>query len=135
MSMDKPGVYDFKLNTVTLNGIIVSGYMDGTGISHEKNEDNVIRHVGADGSVTYSKSNDDTGLLTLTLKQTSSTLKSIRKWANENTPIDLSVSNNNTNGVKLNSPSCYIQKTPGEEAANEISGVEVIIEVPVYKPQ
>ena len=73
--------YDFKKVSVIINGVFITGFMDGEPIQVEKNEDDVIPHVGAGGDVTYAESADQTGTITITLKQTSSSLPFLRQFA------------------------------------------------------
>lgn len=57
--------------TVAIGGAIMSGYTDGTFVEIARNSPSWITAVGADGTVTRGKSNDRSGSLTLTLKQSS----------------------------------------------------------------
>lgn len=127
--------YDFKKVSVIVKGQIMTGFMDGTAVTLEKNEDNVVPHIGADGSVTYAESNDNTGTLTLTFKQTSSSLAYLRQLARNKSNVPTSVINNNTGAAKYNSSYGRIIKMPGEEFGSEVSGVEVQIHIADYNPQ
>lgn len=51
---------------------IVSGFVDGTFLSIERDEQKFTKRVGADGEVSRSKRNNLTATATFTLKQTSS---------------------------------------------------------------
>lgn len=127
--------YNFKKVTVNIDGNIVTGFMDGTGISIEKNEDDVTQHVGADGGVTWSESNDNTGLMTVTLKQVSPTLAVLRALAAEKREFPISVIDNNGGKVRFTSTQCRVQKQPGGEWADEVGGVEVPILIADYNPK
>lgn len=63
--------YDPKQVVLTIGTHAVSGYMDGTFINAARNEDAFTISVGADGETTRVKSNNKTGRVTLTLKQSS----------------------------------------------------------------
>ena len=63
--------YDPKQVSVIIGGYIVSGYADGTFVTLARNNDNWTRQGGADGEQTRAKSNDRSGLLTITLMQSS----------------------------------------------------------------
>lgn len=127
--------YNFKKVTTIVDGEIVTGFMDGTGISIEKNEDDVTIHVGADGGATWSESNDPTGVLTVTLKQVSPSLASLRNLAAEKREFPISIIDNNGGKVRFTSAACRVQKTPGGEWGDEVGGVEVAILIADYNPK
>lgn len=57
--------------TLTLGGNIIAGYAEGTFIMVEREVDGMVKVVGADGEVSRTRSANYSGMLTLTLKQTS----------------------------------------------------------------
>lgn len=63
--------YDPKQVIVTIGGVPMSGFSDGTFLEIDRNEPTWNTVVGADGLVTRGKTNNFTGTLTLTLKQSS----------------------------------------------------------------
>ena len=63
--------YDPKAVIVTINGIPMSGYSDGTFVEIDRNEPTWNTVVGADGLVTRGKTNNFSGTMTLSLKQSS----------------------------------------------------------------
>lgn len=63
--------YDPKQVIVTINGIPMSGFSDGTFLEVDRTEPTWSTVVGADGLVTRGKTNNFTGTVTLTLKQSS----------------------------------------------------------------
>ncbi len=63
--------YDPKAVIVTVGGIPMSGYSDGTFLEIDRNEPTWNMVVGADGLVTRGKTNNFSGTMTLTLKQSS----------------------------------------------------------------
>jgi hypothetical protein len=63
--------YDPQKVKLSLGGQIASGYVDGTFISVERDEDSWTKVVGADGEVSRAKSANTAATLTLTLAQTS----------------------------------------------------------------
>lgn len=63
--------YDPSEVTVAIGGAIMSGYTDGTFVEIARNEATWNTVVGADGIVTRGKTNNRSGTLTLTLKQSS----------------------------------------------------------------
>jgi hypothetical protein len=63
--------YDPKQCLAIIGGIPMSGFADGTFISIERTSDTFSKVSGADGIVSRAKTNDRSGVLTLTLCQTS----------------------------------------------------------------
>lgn len=63
--------YDPKKVIVTVGGVPISGFADGTFVGVERDNDAWAKVSGADGVVSRAKSNDLTGTITLTLQQTS----------------------------------------------------------------
>lgn len=125
-------VFDFKKVSVVVNGHIVTGWMDGSVITAEKNEDNVIPHIGAAGEVSYSESNNNTGLITLNIKQTSPSLPIFVNLAKKKEVFPAQIIDANTNRVKTGGNQCRILKTPGTEWGTEVTGVEIQIYVADY---
>lgn len=121
--------YDFKKVSVIIDGHIVTGFMDGSVVKWDKNADNVIPHIGADGEVTYSESNDKTGIITLTLKQNSASLSKVLELSEAKREFATRVVDTNTNGLRVGGTQSRIVKTPSGERGAEIAGVEVQIYV------
>jgi hypothetical protein len=63
--------FDFKQVILTVGGIPISGYTEGTAIEIIRNNPTWAIVVGSDGLVTRGKTNDFSGTLTITLKQSS----------------------------------------------------------------
>ena len=63
--------YDPKLVIITLGGIPISGYAEGTFVSVKPSSDRFTRKVGADGEVARARSADHTHEITITLQQVS----------------------------------------------------------------
>jgi len=63
--------YDPKKVILTVGGIPIGGYADGTFIQFEYDEDAFSKVTGADGITSRSKTNNYGGMLTVTLAQTS----------------------------------------------------------------
>ena len=63
--------YDPAGVTVSVGGYPIQGFADGTFINVERSADLFSKVVGADGFTSRSKSNDRSGTVTITLKQTS----------------------------------------------------------------
>jgi hypothetical protein len=65
------GTYDAKKVILTLGGVPISGYADGTFVQSDPNSETWFKHVGADGEVSRALSNDNTHTIQITLKQMS----------------------------------------------------------------
>ena len=63
--------YDPKQVIITVGGVPMSGFSDGTFLEIDRNEPTWNMVVGADGLVTRGKTNNFSGTMTLTLKQSS----------------------------------------------------------------
>lgn len=124
--------FDFKKASVIVDGHYVNGWMDGTVITAEKNADNLVPHIGAAGEVSYSESNDNTGTITITIKQNSASLPKLVALAKGKKEFATSVVDANTNKVKAGGNQCRILKTPGAEWGPEVAGIEIQIYVADY---
>lgn len=63
--------YDPKQVICAINGVPMSGYTEGTFLELDRDEPTWSKVVGSDGLVTRGKTNNFSGTLTLTLKQSS----------------------------------------------------------------
>lgn len=62
--------YDSKEVTVIVGANIISGFAEGSRVSIERNEDSWTLQVGSEGDSVRSKSNNQSGRITITLMQT-----------------------------------------------------------------
>lgn len=125
--------YDPKKVSVIIDGHIITGYMDGTFVNCAKNADNIVPHIGADGDVTYTENADNTGTITVTIKQNSASMSKVIELANSKREFPARVIDSNAGGaIRAGGTQCRILKTPDIGRAAEISGVEVQIYVADY---
>lgn len=124
--------YDPKKVSLIVDGTFIVGFMDGTFINAAKNADNITPHVGAQGDVTFSENADETGTITATLKQNSSSLPFLRSLSKGKREFAAQVVDGNTNNFKAGGTQCRIVKNPDEEFGAEVAGVEVQIYVADY---
>ncbi|MBA2878052.1 hypothetical protein HNR63_001106 [Anoxybacillus kamchatkensis] len=127
--MGKTKTYDFKKVSVIVNGVFIAGFMDGEPISVEKNEDDIIPHVGADGDVTYAESADKTGTITLTLKQTSASLPFLQNLRKSKKIFSIQIVDINNGAYRAGGTEARIMKMPSRSWGTEVQGVEVQIHV------
>jgi len=125
--------YDPKKVILTVGGTPINGYADGTFISVERENDTFTKQSGADGQVARAKTNDKTGMLTVTLQQTSlsnDTLSAIMKLdettGNGVVPISLTDKRGTT---KMIAAQGWIRKPPVIEEAKEVSSREWTIDL------
>lgn len=126
------GVHNFKHTQVIVNNAIITGFADGDAIQSEANEDKWTQSVGAGGDVTYNESNNDTGLVTLTLKPSSSSIPVLKALYKSREPFNVLI-HDTENNVRVTGENCRIQKWPAFTRAEEESGVEIPILVAKYK--
>jgi hypothetical protein len=125
--------YDPKKVSVIVDGVIVTGYMDGSFVKCAKNADNVLPHIGADGGVTYTENADNTGTITLTIKQNSLFYAKAVELATQKREFATRViDSNDTGSMKAGGTQCRIVKTPDIERSAEITGIEINIYVADY---
>jgi hypothetical protein len=125
-------VFNFKDTVGIVGGIILTGYMDGTPIEAEKNEDTYTQHVGADGKVTYNESNNETGTFTITLKQDSSVLPALEDLRKSKEAFNVSFTDTKRN-KRVSGEDCRFQKNAPFSRGAEIEGVEYTILAAYYK--
>ncbi|ODN41243.1 phage structural protein [Piscirickettsia litoralis] len=113
---------------VIIGGISVSGFADGSAVKIKRNTPTFKSKVGMKGDVTRVKSSDRTGLLTLTLKQSSNINQafSALALADEATgdgvfPILVKSPNNFTIAVAEHA---YIQEWPEIDFSDDESNIE-----------
>lgn len=125
-------VYDPKDVKVVVNGTIITGFAEGTFVQCQKNTETYSMDVGAQGEVDFAKSADNTGQITLTIKQTSPSSSFLTKLAKGRDSFPAAVIDRNTNGVNAGGTECRIQKIADIEKAAEISTSEWVILVADY---
>lgn len=130
-----PLTNDIDPSKVVINfgGANISGYADGTYVTVERNEDLFTSVTGADGLTTRVKTNNFSGLATLTLMQSSpvnSILMAFYILDESEGKGVLPFSMKNLNGDELAfSPSGWIRKVPNLEHAKELTNREWAIEM------
>jgi hypothetical protein len=76
--------YDPKKVIITLGGVPIGGYADGSFVQVDPNSETWTKKVGADGEVSRSLSNDNTHTVQITLKQMSLSNAYLRTVMNAN---------------------------------------------------
>lgn len=125
--------YDPAQISIILGGHIATGYADGTFVKLSRNADAWSTKSGADGETARAKSNDKTGVLELTIMQTSPTNDVLSGFAiadelkNAGTfPVLVRDANGNTIAT---SEQGWIKKIPDVEYGKEIAERAWMIEL------
>jgi hypothetical protein len=112
---------------VSVNGIALSGYSEGTFIMVEREEDSYTKVVGSDGKVTRSKNANKSGSIALTLKASSASNDVISGFSAKD-EIDGSgvfmVIVKDNSGRSIHSGKGWIRKPANAEYAKEVSDRE-----------
>ncbi|OXS74916.1 hypothetical protein B1B04_08490 [Lysinibacillus sp. KCTC 33748] len=125
-------IFNFKDSVSVVGGIILTGFMDGTPVEAEKNEDTFSQHVGADGAVTYNESADETGTFTFTLKQDSSVLPMLDALLKSKEPFNVSITDSKRK-KRVSGLNCHFSKNPTFSRGAEVDAVEYTILAAQYK--
>lgn len=118
-------VYDPKKVIVIYDGQVITGFADGSMVGAEKNEDNVMPHVGVLGEVSFAVNADNTGKVTISLASNSPFIKILANKARRNTIAPLSVINMNSGGVNVSGTEAVILKAPDVTLGKEIESQDI----------
>ena len=117
--------YDPKSVVITVGGVPMSGFADGTFLEITRDDVAFTKVVGADGTTTRVKSNNTGGSMTITLKQSSPSNDVLSAFAQAdeltNTGVvPILVKDLSGNSIYF-SATGWIQKYPDSVFANEIN--------------
>ena len=122
------GTYDPKEVTVSISGLNISGFGDGTFVTIARADNEVYKmHVGAHGESARTKNNNETGTITMMLKQTSPSNKVLDGLKNNPATFPVLVKNNSTSTLICTSAEAWVGNDPDIEFADEESMVEWVI--------
>lgn len=122
--------YDPRLVAVIVNGRQIVGFAEGTFIEGERNTERYSADVGAKGEVTFVRSADDTGTITITLKHNSPSNPYLYElWRQQDDPsaepITILVQDRNFDGdVGIGGSECKIVNLPAFSRGDEIEDAE-----------
>ncbi len=122
--------YDPKLVNLVVDGTVITGFAEGTFISAEKTEDNFTEYVGAQGEVTLAENANETGGITITLKNTSPSVAFLNGLANrkgERAIVPVSIVDLNNGKATVGGRECRVRKPANYEASDEVSTREFVI--------
>jgi hypothetical protein len=117
---------------LSIGGNIITGYADGTFITVERETDAMTKVVGSDGEVSRTRSANYSGMLTLTLKQTSDGNRILGAYLLDDESdgsgvFDVLLADNLDN--KIFSSEGWCRKGPNEEFSNEETNREWVIDL------
>lgn len=120
--------------SVTVNGIAISGYSEGTFVTCEREEDSFTKIVGSDGKATRSKNPNRSGSITLTLKASSASNDTLSAFASKD-EIDgsgvFAIMVKDNSGRSVCAGSGWIRKPANAEFAKEVSDREWVFDIAV----
>lgn len=125
--------YDPKKVVLTVGGVPISGYADGTFISLERTSDTFSKISGAHGEVSRAKTNDFSGSLTVTLAQTSMSNNILQGFAiadelSNDGVVPVFLKDNSGQSVFF-SANGWIRKPANAEYGKEISNREWVLDL------
>lgn len=117
---------------LSVGGNLITGFADGTFIAVEREVDAMTKVVGADGEVSRTRSANYSGMLTLTLKQTSDANRILGTYLLQDEEdgsgvFDLQLNDNL--GNKIFAAEGWIRKGANHELAEEQTNREWIIDM------
>lgn len=118
-------VFDPKKVTVIYDGEVITGFAEGSMVEAEKNEDDIMPHVGVLGEVSVAINADETGTITLSLANTSPFVKILANKARAKTVAPISIIDMNDNAVNISGTEAMVLRAPNIAIGNEIEEYEV----------
>ena len=125
--------FDPKSVIVTIGGVPMSGYADGTFLTVDRDEDAFSKVTGADGVTSRVKSNNRSGTMTLSLTQTSSSndvlsgFVALDEIANAGV-VPILVKDVSGNSLFF-SATGWVKKFPSSEFGKEISNRDWVLDL------
>jgi len=125
--------YDPKSVVVSIGGVPMSGYADGTFLVVDRDEQAFTKVTGADGTSTRVKSNNRSGSMTLTLKQSSpsndvlSGFTALDELSNSGV-VPILIKDLSGNSLYF-SATGWVQKFPSSEFGKEINNREWVLDL------
>ncbi len=123
-------LYDPRNVAVIINGREIVGFAEGTFIEGERTTERYSADVGAKGEVTFVRSADDTGTITITLKHNSPSNSYLHElWRQQDElgaePITILVQDRNFDGdVSVSGSECKIVNLPAFARGDDVEDTE-----------
>ncbi len=124
--------YDPGQISIVFNDVTISGFMDGTFVSAEREVEDFTKHVGADGLVTRVQSRNRSGTVTLTLTMASPSNEALSAIKQRDEDFrtgvgTLQIKDLNGNTL-LTAEKAWLQKWPSVAYGAEVEGREWMID-------
>lgn len=121
--------YDPKNINVIVGGVVLTGVAENTFVTAERMEDSFTEYVGAKGEVAMSETSNDTGEITVTLANTSPSVRYLNGLANRKgqaaiVPVQIVDLNDNT---IISATEARVRRPANYEGSKEISEREFVI--------
>ena len=134
--MEREKTYSASEVSCDWGGMTITGYATGEAIKGEPNADKFTQKIGIKGEVVISENLDKSGTVTLKLFSTSASLAQMRKDSQDGARKQFTVRNKAADGgLVLSRPNCTIKRVPGFSFGEEVSEVEVQINIPRFEYQ
>ncbi|PDO11575.1 MAG: DUF3277 domain-containing protein [Candidatus Reconcilbacillus cellulovorans] len=121
--------YDAKNVTVTVGGVYITGFAEGSFVECEKAEDTFQTSVGAQGDVAVSEVNNPIGTITITLQQTSPSVTYLNRLAASKQIVPVWVISNNSPREKIGGTQARVLRPAQSTFSNSIESRAFTIQV------
>lgn len=121
--------YDAKNVSVTVDGVFITGFAEGSFVEAEKTENTFEASVGAQGDVGISEINNPLGTITLTVQQTSPSLAYLKLLAISKKIVPIWVISSNDVYEKVGGTQARVVKPAGSTFSNNIESRAFEIQV------
>lgn len=129
--------YDPKKVQIIVGGLPIIGYASGTMISVSYSEDKWSMNVGAQGDVTTIETHDETGELSITLKQDSPSTRVLNELARNGEEVNVTVQDLNNEstvaGQGFVCRNCVVER-PDWSRGDEVEDIEYTIKSQAVRP-
>ena len=112
--------YDAKNVTVTVGGVYITGFAEGSFVECEKAEDTFQTSVGAQGDVAVAEVNNPLGAITLTLQQTSPSVPYLDRLAASKQMVSVWVINQNEPREKTGGTQARVLRPASRSYSNSV---------------
>lgn len=121
--------YDAKDVTLTVDGVFITGFGEGTFVEASKDEDTFQTSVGAQGDVGVSEVNNPLGTITITLQQTSPSVAYLNRLAASKKEVPVWAISNNAVKEKFGGSQARVKKPASSSFSNSIEDRQFEIQV------
>lgn len=116
--------YNPKNVIIIVGGRAITGLADESFVAAEKLEDGFTEYTGAKGEVSIAENANETGIIRVTLAQTSPSIRYLNNLANRKAVVPANVIDMNTNGVRAGGNQCIVRKPANADWGKEIDNRE-----------